>query len=536
MAIAVSKPEKAIAAKILTSWRRDPSAFAVEAVGLRREYIWEKMREVGQALVDHQLVIVPAGHSVSKTFNAGQLAVWFKTCFQPSTVVTTAPSGNQVEHQLWREIRGAIRGARVPLGGQMSKLTTLKWEMPASDEFLTRLPVEERGYWEKNFAIGFSTSPDTVSDHASKMQGYHNKWVLLILDEGPGIAGQIWRSAMDGLVTNENVKVLAIGNPTDPECEFADACRVDGSLDWLMDEDRPARETDQGWWCVPISVFDTPNYKEGREVIPGLAGRNFVERIEKKYPKGSNDWLIRVKGAFPSHREGTYYGHELAEVKKANRVGRYPWDPTFPVTCFSDFGDRWTASIHAQWIRGRWRIISDYWDDEGLGAPEMARAMDSMPYVWGKEHFAGPDLEGSNRRSFQTGRTTQDVLRGLGYNFRAVLAHPFNEGIQATRILWPLLDINEPGAPMFLKAAAGYCKKKNSGTSTAEHPEFHDEPAKTYHRHMADALRHMAVAFRYMSIDGWYRGEHKAVAAAHSQRSGQRRSAYGKWPRFARRN
>jgi hypothetical protein len=116
-----------------------------------------------------------------KTFSLGRVIVpWYKMCFQPSTVVTTAPSDNLVKNQLWREIHAAFSGAKVPLGGKMN---TLEWNVKPSQEVLDNLPPEAREQWEKNFAIGFSTSPDSSAEHATKMQGWHNEHVLVVIDE-----------------------------------------------------------------------------------------------------------------------------------------------------------------------------------------------------------------------------------------------------------------------------------------------------------------------------------------------------------------
>ena len=45
--------------------------------------------------------------------------------------------------------------------------------------------------------------------------------------------------------------------------------------------------------------MDTPNYKEGREVIPGLSGRKFVEQVVDKYGEGSNQYKSMVTGEIP---------------------------------------------------------------------------------------------------------------------------------------------------------------------------------------------------------------------------------------------
>ena len=177
----------------------------------------------------------------------------------------------------------------------------------------------------RDFAIGFSTSPDTAAEYATKMAGWHNMWVLAVVDEAAQVAAQITTTIVEGLATNERVRVVLQGNPTDPECEFANACRLGGRLDHLYEEGMAGSHepymSDLGWWVIPISVRDTPNYLEGREVIPGLAGRDYEKRICQKHPVGSNGWLIRIQGAFPAFKEGTYYGHELSVARKEKRIG-----------------------------------------------------------------------------------------------------------------------------------------------------------------------------------------------------------------------
>ncbi|MCE5324908.1 MAG: hypothetical protein LLG01_00690 [Planctomycetaceae bacterium] len=485
-------------------YRKDPVGFGVNVLGIPPHHIWPKMRLIAESVRDNQKTAVPAGHSVSKTYGAGRLIVpWFKTCFQPSTVVTTAPSDNQVRNQLWRHIAASFASARVPLGG---KLSQMMWDCKPSEEILASLPPEARECWALNFAMGFSTSPDSSTEYATKMQGWHNDWVLAILDEACGIMGQIWDTVVDALLVNQRCKVLAIGNPTDPEGKFADACRVKGKLNHLEQSSEPYT-SDEGWRVIPVSVLDTPNYIEGREVIPGVAGRDYEEQICKKHPRGSNGWLIRIKAAFPSTKEGTYYGFEYAQAEREHRIGHYPYDPSFPVYRFADFGDVWTAAFDVQFIRGRIRVINDYWDNagnanshggttpvDGVGALGVAKSMQAMPYIWAKIHYAGPDLEGSNKKSFvASGTTTRDVLLGLGFHFAAAPAISFDEGIQAVRLLWPLLDIDERGSGTFLAAARGYGKLKNERMSTDEQPVYHNQPAPTWHRHMMDALRHLAV-------------------------------------------
>jgi len=478
----------------IKGYQQDPIGFATNILSLKKEYVWPKMIEMAEGIRDHQMVCIRAGHSVSKTFSLGRVIVpWYKTCFQPSTVVTTAPSDNLVKNQLWREIHAAYSGAKVPLGGKMN---TLDWDVRPSQQVLDSLEPEAREQWEKNFAIGFSTSPDSSAEHATKMQGWHNEHVLVVIDEACGIMPQIWRTAVEALITDENCKLVAIGNPTDPECDFARACY---SSDPDKNNGNAPYISDLGYYVITISGKDTPNYKAGKRIVPGLAGREFVDRIIRKYGPNGDGTRYRVLGLFPTHKEGTYYGAKLAKAKKQKRVGRYEWDETEKVYTFTDTGDMNTATIFVQFLRTGVRIIDDYWDNEGLGLPHWTKMLQGKPYTYGG-HFVGHELGYGTSGKFQTGKTTMDLAADLGVRLQPCIKHAFNDGIEAGRALWSKLEINEPTCPTFLKAAAAYGKKKNANLSTDDAVVYHDSPAKTWHRHMMDAYRHLAMAYNYMTI------------------------------------
>ncbi len=478
----------------LIKYREDPVGFSTEILSLKPEFVWRKMVDIMTSVRDHQFTAVRAGHSVSKTFTLGRIVVWFKSVYQPSSVVTTAPSDNLVKEQLWREVHAAHAGARVPLGG---KMTRLQWDVKPSPEVLASLAPELREAWEKNFAIGFATSPDASAGSATKMQGWHNEYVLVVIDEACGVHPLIWKTALEALVIDERCKIIAIGNPTDPECDFAKACH---SSDPKKNEGNKTYTSDEGWNVITISGMDTPNYKRGKRVIPGLASRGYVERMRKKYGSKGDAFRYRVLGLFPTYKEGTYYGPHLATAKKEGRVSNYPHETTAKVFTFSDTGDHWTATLFVQFIRGRIRIIDDYWDNEHEGMPVWVKALQSKPYVYGG-HWGGPEL-GYEVAKFQTGKATVDIAAGLGIDLQSCPKHSFDDGIEAGKAVFSLLEINKDRTPTFLKAIGGYGKKKNMTTSTDENTVYSAGEAKTWHRHFGDAYRHLSMVYRYGEIEG----------------------------------
>ncbi len=75
-------------------YRKEPGRFAREVLG---SCWWEAQEEIAAALAQHRRVAVKAANGVGKTYLAADLALWFLYSFQPSVVLTTAPTWRQVE-------------------------------------------------------------------------------------------------------------------------------------------------------------------------------------------------------------------------------------------------------------------------------------------------------------------------------------------------------------------------------------------------------------------------------------------------------
>lgn len=271
--------------RLLKFWKENPVRFLTDCLDVKPEHVWDKMEEICNSVRDNQFTCVKAGNSLSKSYTVGRLALWFLYCHKPSTVFTTAPSNTQVEDILWREIRDAWYNAKQPLGGQ--------------EPLKTSLTPDPRLKW---FATGFATKADSGTDQASKMLGFHNQDMLIILDEAPGVDTAIW-NAMDRLVTNDKVKVLVIGNPIYSSGNFVDCFK------------------DPKFNKITVSVFDSPNYKEDKEIVPGLAGRKFVRDTREKYGEGSSAWKSMITGEIPSSDADSLIPYSAIEkALKINKV------------------------------------------------------------------------------------------------------------------------------------------------------------------------------------------------------------------------
>ena len=252
-------------------YTKDPIKFFTEVLDVKPQHVWSKMEEIAQSVLHNQFTAVKAGNSLSKSYTVARIALWFLYTQYPATVVTTAPSNIQVEEIIWREINSAFSNSKVQLGGEPTK-TSLDLQSAARKQGIKGI--------EKWNAIGFATKPDQAEQHATRFQGFHNHNVLIIMDEAAGIHKKIWE-AVDKLLTTESQKLLVIGNPTMSKGDFVDCFK------------------DSRFNKITVSVYDSPNYKAGREVIPGLSGRPFVESTAKKYGENSNFFKAMVTGEIP---------------------------------------------------------------------------------------------------------------------------------------------------------------------------------------------------------------------------------------------
>lgn len=245
-------------------YRRDPVRWLDEVL---HESTWSKQRDILLSVRDHRRTAVHSAHACGKSYIAARCAAhWLETHpLGEAFVVTSAPTGRQVRAILWREIGRAH--AKGKLRGRMNQ--TEWWvEMPQGNEEM----------------IAFGQKPSDLDPSA--FQGIHARYVLVIFDEACGIPKTLWDAA-DTLISNDESRFLAIGNPDDPTSEFADVCKP-GS----------------GWNVIHIDGLKTPNFT-GEPVSDvmrrNLIGATWVEEKRTKWGESNPMYISKVRGRFPEH-------------------------------------------------------------------------------------------------------------------------------------------------------------------------------------------------------------------------------------------
>ena len=260
----------------------DPVGWVEKKLG---KHLWSMQKEILEAVRDHRMVAVQSCHGPGKSFTASCVGPWWLDVHPLGSafVLTTAPSWPQVEAILWREMRRRFNEGR--LSGRIT--LDCQWHIGESGA--------KRGD-ESEEIVAMGRKPADYDQNT--LQGLHARYFLAILDEAGGIEPSLWKSVL-ALVTNENARVLAIGNPDDPNSHFAEICRP-GS----------------GWHVIRIPVWETPLFPQHvcdnwgwtrtreEEAVPedvaeGLVSPLWVKDREGDYGIGSPTWVSKIEAEFP---------------------------------------------------------------------------------------------------------------------------------------------------------------------------------------------------------------------------------------------
>jgi hypothetical protein len=202
---------------------RDPVAW----VRSNGEEVWSKQAEILESVRDNRYTAVHSAHDMGKSFIASRAIAWWIATHPPGTafVVSTAPSAAQVAAIMWREVGKIHRSAG--LIGKINRAGYPQWFIDGE-------------------LVGYGRKPADYEDSA--FQGIHAEHILVVIDEACGVSQSIY-DAVDSLATNEDARVLAIGNPDDATSHFRKVC-----------------EPDSGWNVIHLDALRSPNMTHERVI------------------------------------------------------------------------------------------------------------------------------------------------------------------------------------------------------------------------------------------------------------------------------
>lgn len=178
---------------------------------------------------------IESGHTTGKTKLLSGLVSHFFDCFGPSIVYCFAPSYDQINDLLFKEIR-VDRGNK-DLPGRV-------------------LITPDIRYKGNHFVKGKATN-DAKGKGTERVHGQHAKAQAFILDEAEGIPDFVW-NAIDSMTSGGISIVLMAANPRTRISRFYKA------------------RSEPNVKSFRISCLDHPNVLEDKEIVPGAVRRDYV--------------------------------------------------------------------------------------------------------------------------------------------------------------------------------------------------------------------------------------------------------------------
>lgn len=254
-------------------WLANPVKWATDRADV---FLWSKQREIIEAVRDHPKVAVMACHSAGKSAGAATTVAWWLDVHgREAVVLTTAPTFPQVRAILWKEIRRLHQR-----GDLFGRVNQTEW-MDDQDNI-----------------IGLGRKPADYDESA--FQGIHARYPLVVIDESGGVPRQLFTAA-ETIASNENARILAIGNPDDASSHFAVIC------------------SDPTWHVIHIPAAATPNFT-GEDVPPELKpmllSRAWVEDKARAWGVDNPLYISKVLAEFPTDStDGIIPGKHVAAAR-----------------------------------------------------------------------------------------------------------------------------------------------------------------------------------------------------------------------------
>lgn len=287
-------------------YRDDPVAFFLEVLGVEP---WHKQVEILEGVRDHKRVSVRSGHKVSKSHSAAGLALWFYCSFEDARVVMTSTTSRQVDQILWRELKMVFARSGWCVECKRENKRRLA-ENPVNPELIPKpcqhsalisqgpreVPRElaRTGLKSQDFReiVGFTAK------EAEAVAGVSGQNLLYIVDEASGVE-QVIFEAIEGNRAG-GARIVLFSNPTRNEGEHFDSFYSKKDL----------------YHGITISSEETPNATTGRTIIPGLAGREWIEEKKQEWGEQSALYKIRVKGEHALAEDGKIFSvHDIGEAE-----------------------------------------------------------------------------------------------------------------------------------------------------------------------------------------------------------------------------
>jgi phage terminase large subunit len=181
---------------------------------------------------------------------------------------------------------------------------------------------------------------------------------------------------------------------------------------------------------------------------------------------------------------GAVYANELRKAQEDNRIKDIQIDKSIAVSTFWDLGWADMTSIwFVQTIPGGEVRIIDFYQDCQKTIDHYVNILQNKGYTY-RDHWLPHDAEHKN----MTGRSTKEIIEGMGLPVRITPKLSIADGINSARMLMNRCFFDQSRCAEGLQALRHYRYAVDPDTKMFSEKPLHDQ-----HSHAADAWRYVAV-------------------------------------------
>lgn len=182
--------------------------------------------------------------------------------------------------------------------------------------------------------------------------------------------------------------------------------------------------------------------------------------------------------------DGAVYANELRKAQEEERIKDILLDKSIPVSTFWDLGWADMTSIwFVQTLPGGEVRVVDFYQDSQKTLDFYANLLQTKGYAY-RDHWLPHDAEHKN----MTGRSTREILEGMGLPIRITPKLSIADGINAARMLMNRCYFDQNRCAEGLQALRHYRYAVDPDTKMFSEKPLHDQFS-----HAADAFRYVAV-------------------------------------------
>lgn len=291
------------------------------------------------------------------------------------------------------------------------------------------------------------------ADNADALRGQYFDGV--VLDEFGDWKPEIWGKIIRPALADRKGWAVFIGTPKGHNEFYRMREQARNSEEWFHWELR-ASET---------GIIDPDELKDAKKL---LTEDQYAQEFECSFDAA-------IQGAI------------FAKYIRGEQVARVQYDPKLLVYTSWDLGVGDSTAIWFWQVYGTEIRAIDYYEASGEGLSHYAGVLNQKGYAYGK-HYAPHDIQ---VRELGSGNSRLEIARGLGINFEVVKQHKLEDGINALRLMLPMVWFDATKCAAGIEALRYYHWRANDRLGG-----FSTTPEHDWSSHCADAARYFAMGHK----------------------------------------